>query len=74
MVDEIVNSETAAVPANELSAETGQLDARFVLWRAFCAEAGIPVEMLPSDLKGAHKESWEKLKEEQLHKPAEGRT
>jgi hypothetical protein len=56
---------------NEISEGTGQFDSRFVLWRRFCAETGIPVETLPSDLTGEHKDSWEKLKNESLHKPAE---
>jgi len=57
--------------SNEISDGTGQFDARFVLWRRFCAENGIAVETLPSDLKGDAKDKWEKLKNEQLHKPAE---
>lgn len=60
----------AAVP-NEISNETGQFDARFVLWRRFCGENGIAVETLPSDLTGDIKSKWEQLKSEQLHKPAE---
>ena len=57
---------------NEINAETGQFDARFVLWRTCCAEHDIPVETLPSDLEGENREKWEKLKDERLHKPAEG--
>ena len=57
--------------ANEISEGTGQFDSRFVLWRTFCAEAGIPVDTLPSDLTGDNRERWEKLKDERLHKPAE---
>ena len=57
--------------ANEISEGTGQFDNRFVLWRSFCAETGIPVETLPSDLTGEHKERWEKLKTERLRKPEE---
>ena len=57
--------------ANEISEVTGQFDARFVLWRRFCAENGIAVETLPSDLTGDAKTEWERLKNEQLHKPAE---
>ena len=57
--------------ANEISEGTGQFDSRFVLWRTFCAEAGIPVDTLPSDLQGESRERWEKLKDERLHKPAE---
>ena len=58
--------------ANEISEGTGQFDNRFVLWRAFCAEADIPIETLPSDLTGDAREKWEQLKNERLHKPAEG--
>ena len=59
--------------ANEpaISDATGQLDARFVLWRVFCAEAGIPVDTMPSELKGEQKERWEKIKDNKLHKPTE---
>ena len=57
---------------NQIDAETGQFDARFVLWRTFCDDRGIPVETLPSDLQGENREAWEKLKNERLHKPAEG--
>ena len=55
--------------SNEISDGTGQFDARFVLWRRFCADNGIPVETLPSDLTGEAKENWERLKNEQLRKP-----
>jgi hypothetical protein len=47
---------------NEVSDETGQFDPRFVLWRKFCADQGIPVDTLPGDLSGKAKEKWEKLK------------
>ena len=53
---------------NEISDETGQYDARFLLWRRFCAENGVPVETLPGDLKGEMKEKWESLKESRLKK------
>ena len=53
---------------NEISEETGQYDARFILWRQFCTQNGIPVETLPSDLSGTAKEKWEKLKEERLRR------
>jgi len=56
---------------NEINAETGQFDARFILWRTFCAQHDIPIETLPSDLEGENRELWEKLKNERLHKPAE---
>lgn len=52
--------------SNEISAQTGQFDARFVLWRTFCAENDVPVETLPSDLSGDVKDRWEKLKTEKL--------
>ena len=57
--------------ANEITEGTGQFDNRFVLWRRFCTDEGIPVETLPSDLTGEHRDRWEKLKNELLHKPAE---
>lgn len=57
--------------ANEITEGTGQFDSRFVLWRRFCSETGIPVETLPSELTGENRERWEKLKDERLHKPAE---
>ncbi len=56
---------------NEINAETGQFDARFVLWRTFCSQHNIPIETLPSDLEGENRELWEKLKNERLHKPTE---
>lgn len=55
---------------NEISDETGQYDMRFLLWRQFCKEYGVPVETLPGELKGDIKQKWESLKEERLHKPA----
>ena len=55
--------------SNEISDGTGQFDARFLLWRRFCADNGIPVETLPSDLTGEAKENWERLKNERLRKP-----
>ena len=57
--------------SNEISEGTGQFDARFILWRRFCADNNIPVETLPSDLTGEIKDRWEKLKSEQLRKPTE---
>ncbi|HEX3559507.1 MAG TPA: hypothetical protein VHU19_09890 [Pyrinomonadaceae bacterium] len=57
--------------SNEIADGTGQFDARFVLWRRFCADNSIPVETLPSDLTGEIKDVWEKLKNEQLRKPTE---
>ncbi|OLE54681.1 MAG: hypothetical protein AUG51_06920 [Acidobacteria bacterium 13_1_20CM_3_53_8] len=56
------------VVPNSISDETGQYDARFVLWRRFCAENNIPVETLPSDLEMEAREKWEKMKE-RLQRP-----
>lgn len=53
---------------NEISDETGQYDARFILWRQFCAQNDIPVETLPSDLSGEARDKWDRLKEEKLNK------
>lgn len=54
--------------SNVVSDKTGQYDARFMLWRMFCAEHDIPVETLPSDLSGEAKEKWEQMKETGLKK------
>ena len=51
---------------NKISEETGQFDARFLLWRKFCADNGVAVDTLPSQLTGTAKENWEKLKAENL--------
>ena len=59
--------------SNEISEETGAFDTRFILWRDFCARYNVPVETLPSELTGEAKEKWERLKDERLHKPFEGR-
>ncbi len=53
---------------NEISDETGQHDARFLLWRRFCSDNDIPVETMPGDLSGDTKEKWEKLKTNLLPK------
>jgi hypothetical protein len=57
--------------SNEISDETGQFDARFLLWRQFCADHGVPVETLPGDLKGEVREKWEALKDMRLKKRTE---
>lgn len=51
---------------NEISDETGQFDMRFMLWRVFCAENGVPVETLPSDLTGEARDKWNELKDSKL--------
>ena len=64
-----MSSEKKKEPArvdNIISDETGQFDLRFVLWRHFCAQNGIPVETLPSQLDGQQKEKWEELKASRL--------
>ena len=53
--------EKPAVP-NVISDETGQYDARFLLWRAFCAKYNVPVETLPGDLPAATRAQWERFK------------
>jgi len=53
---------------NVVSDETGQYDARFILWRMFCDEHNIPVETLPGDLSGEAKEKWDQVKETVLKK------
>lgn len=60
-------------PSNKVSEETGQFDTRFMLWRAFCARHGVPVDALPSELTGEAKEEWEKMKDSALHKPVENK-
>jgi hypothetical protein len=51
---------------NVISDETGQYDARFILWREFCASNNVPVETLPSELDDELQEKWENLKNEKL--------
>ncbi len=55
--------------SNVISDETGQYDARFMLWRVFCADNNVPVETLPSELSGEIKDRWEQMKEKQLDSP-----
>jgi hypothetical protein len=51
---------------NTINDETGQFDARFLLWRTFCAEHDVPVETLPSDLTGDVRDKWDELKDSKL--------
>ena len=51
---------------NTITDETGQFDARFLLWRTFCAEHDGPVETLPSDLTGDIRDKWNELKDSKL--------
>ena len=52
--------------SNLVSDETGQFDPRFVLWRKFCADHGLSVESMPSDLNSEAKALWEKTKKGEL--------
>jgi hypothetical protein len=56
---------------NIISDETGAFDLRFILWRHFCQQNGIPVETLPSQLDGEQKEKWEELKASRLKGPGQ---
>jgi hypothetical protein len=73
LISEVVNQEKDPVP-NTVSENTGSLDPRFALWRAFCAEHGVPVETMPGDLAEPLKKQWEGFKEKEIHGPEEGRT
>ena len=73
LVSEVVDQDKGPT-VNVISADTGPLDPRFALWRSFCAEHGVPVETMPGDLAEPLKEAWERVKEEEIHAPEEGRT
>ena len=51
---------------NTITDETGEFDARFLLWRSFCAEHDVPVETLPSDLTGDIRDKWNELKDAKM--------
>ena len=51
---------------NSVSDSTGQYDLRFVLWRQFCAQNGIAVDTLPSQLDSEQKDRWEEMKAKRL--------
>ena len=51
---------------NSVSDSTGQYDLRFVLWRQFCAQNGIAVDTLPSQLDNEQKDRWEEMKAKRL--------
>ncbi len=73
LVSEAVAHDKETVP-NTVSDDTGDLDPRFALWRAFCTGHGVPVETLPGDLNEQLRGEWEGFKEEEIHKTEEGRT
>ena len=72
---EQVAGQTAQQPetpaANQVPDETGEYDARFLLWRQFCDANGVSVDLLPSELDGEMREKWDTAKDEVLHQPAE---
>ena len=51
---------------NSVSDSTGQYDLRFVLWRQFCAQNGLSVDTLPSQLDNEQKDRWEEMKAQRL--------
>ena len=51
---------------NQISDSTGQYDLRFVLWRQFCAQNGLSVDTLPSQLDNEQKDRWEEMKAQRL--------
>ncbi|HET9786790.1 MAG TPA: hypothetical protein VFP47_06640 [Pyrinomonadaceae bacterium] len=51
---------------NSVSDSTGQYDLRFVLWRQFCAQLGLSVDTLPSQLDNDQKDLWEAMKAKRL--------
>jgi hypothetical protein len=51
---------------NQISDSTGQYDLRFVLWRQFCAQNGLSVDTLPSQLDNEQKDLWEAMKAKRL--------
>lgn len=51
---------------NQISDSTGQYDLRFVLWRQFCAQNGLSVDTLPSQLDNDQKDRWEEMKAKRL--------
>ena len=53
---------------NQVPDHTGQFDARFLLWRKFCAENGVDVDSLPGDLTGEVRQKWDELKASELDK------
>ncbi|MCP9495253.1 MAG: hypothetical protein MSG64_12475 [Pyrinomonadaceae bacterium MAG19_C2-C3] len=67
----MASTDDHAIQPPAISDQTGQLDSRFMLWRMFCTEANIDVETMPSELDGELKTRWEKIKDSQLHQPAE---
>ena len=63
--DPVVNDDDKKV-TNKVSDQTGQFDARFLLWRKFCSDNDVPVDTLPSQLTGTARENWDKLKADEL--------
>ncbi len=61
--------EPPSLLGNVITDQTGRLDVRFTLWRRFCAETGVAVDALPSELSGEEKAAWERMKEAELSSP-----
>jgi len=53
---------------NKVSEHTGQFDARFLLWRKFCADNDVEIDSMPSALTGEVRQKWDQLKAEELDK------
>ena len=53
---------------NDVSDETGQTDPQFMLWRAFCSQNDLDVNLLVSQLDDEQREKWNELKSSLLTK------
>ncbi len=53
---------------NTISDETGQTDPQFMLWRAFCSQNDLDVNLLVSQLDDEQREKWNELKRSLLNK------
>ncbi len=56
------SEETQPKPLNTVSDETGQLDPQFMLWRSFCVENDVDVNLLTSQLSKEQREKWNEFK------------
>jgi hypothetical protein len=53
---------TSPIPMNSVSDTTGQFDPLFMLWRAFCSQNNIDVNLLVSQLNDEQRAKWEETK------------